>query len=300
MNWINYHHLYYFWLTAKNGSIASASKELKLARPTVSAQIQTLQDTFGQKLFEKSGRNIKMTKFGKDVFYYADEIFSTGQKLKDFVQSMPEQRPQELTIGISDIVPKLISYNLIAPIMMQFPKLKIVCLEGNSSKLVADLAVHNIDAIISDMPVGGDADVRIFHHKLGECAIAFFCRSEVCGKNPVDFPACLNQLPLLLPSRRTSIRRAINLWMENKKVFPRIVGEFDDSALMKVFGENQEGAFVAPTSLKKMLLAKKNMVCLGEIGNVKETFYLASTRKRLQSKYLKTLVESANRSFSSL
>ena len=293
MEWINYHHLYYFWLSAKLGSISKASKELKLKRPTVSAQISQLQESLGQALFRKHGRGNVLTKFGQEVFSYADDIFTTGQKLKDFITQKPSERQREVKIGVSDILPKFIAYKLIAPLLEQFNDIRLVCIEGNAEKLVSELALNNLDAILCDVPVGRQVDARVFHHKLGECALSFFCPKGLLKDLSKDFPHCLSDIPMLLPSRKTSIRRSINLWMDSLGLEPYIIGEFDDSALMKVFGQNGVGVFVSPKIMEDYIAEQFDSVAIGSIDSIKDSFYLVSSKKNLEDDYMKMLVDTA-------
>ena len=296
MDWINYHHLYYFWLTAKCGSMAQAAKELRLARPTVSAQIGQLQERMGQNLFRKEGRGLVLTNFGQGVFSYADEIFAAGQKLKNYVAQKPEERTEEFVIGVSDVLPKVITYSLLEPLMAEFKNIKLICVEGATDHLVGQLGVHNVDVVISDAPVGQNVDVRIFHHKLGDCGLSFFCAESLWQTQKKPFPECLGYLPILLPSKRTSIRRAINHWMESLDIMPKVAAEFDDSALMKVFGQNGSGIYVAPSIMTELVEKQFESVCIGSVESIRDTFYLVSTRKRLENPFVKKLVAMARES----
>ena len=273
--------------------MTKASKELRLARPTVSAQINQLQNKMGQALFQKEGRGIALTKFGQRVFAYADEIFATGQKLKNYVAQSPQERVEEFVIGVSDVLPKVIVYSLVAPLMAEFSNIKIVCVEGATDSLVAELAVHNVDAVISDAPVSQGVDVRVYHHKLGDCGLSFFYARSQWSEDVGAFPQCLQSMPMLLPSRRTNIRRAINLWFDSHGISPEVVAEFDDSALMKVFGQNGVGVFVAPTILRELVEQQFDSVCLGTVESIRDSFFLVSTKRRLQNPFVERLVKEA-------
>ncbi len=294
MNWINYHHLYYFWTTARLGSIVKASKELSLSRPTISSQIKQLEDVLGQKLFQKSGRNIELTRFGRDVMSYSNDIFGTGEKLREFVSSGVSKKKTELTIGVSDVLPKLIAYKLISPIMQENKQVKISIREGAAPDLLAQLATGKLDSVFCDEPVNSRMDIRVFHHKLGDSGLSFFCSKQLLdSQESLVFPECLNHLPILLPSRRSNIRRSINVWFEQNKISPEIVAEFDDSALMKVFGQNHMGVFVSPTIVKEAILERKDIVCIGSTKEIRDTFYMISTQKKIMNPLLMKLTKKA-------
>lgn len=293
LNWLNYHHLYYFWTVARLGSMSKAAEDLKLARPTVSAQIAQLEDQLGGKLFDRVGRGLALTRFGQDIFAHADEIFDAGQRLKDFVSERPQERTVHLTIGISDVLPKHMAHKLLAPLLLKHDNLKLTCAEGDAEHLVGELALHNVDAILSDVPVGSQVDVRVFHHKLGECGLSFFASPKLGVFDPDKFPQILDGMPILLPSRRTALRRSINLWMEETGVRPKVVAEFDDSALMKVFGQNGLGVFVAPSIIEDDVIQKYDTKLLGRVASIRDTFYLISTKKRLSNEMIRELVQSA-------
>ena len=202
MEWLNYHHLYYFWLVAREGSIARAAKQLHLAHPTISKQLHQLESSFDDKLFDRVGRNLVLTEFGQTVYRYAEEIFSVGRELQDVVQGRPVGRPLKFEVGIPEVIPKLIAHRLLMPAFQLGEAVHVVCREGKHEELLAELAVHRLDIVFSDAPASPTANVRAFNHLLGACGLSFFATTELASKYRRKFPASLKGAPILLPIRK--------------------------------------------------------------------------------------------------
>ncbi len=283
MEWLNYHHLLYFWTVAKEGSISKASGKLRLAQPTISAQIHTLEEALGEKLFQRVGRNLVLTDVGRTVFGYADEIFTLGRELLDVVKNRPTGRPLTLTVGVVDVVPKLIAYRLLEPALQLPEKVHVVIKEDRLDELLGQLSVHQLDLVIADAPVPQQVRVRAFSHKLGDCGVHFHAAPKLhaqLSKKP--FPQCLDGAPVLLPAKGTSLRRALDTWFEEVNIRPTITAEFDDTALMKVFGQAGEGAFCLPSVIRKEIEEQYNVRPLGDVEQVRESFYAISVERRIK------------------
>jgi len=282
MEWLNYHHLLYFWTVARAGSVSAAAVELRLAQPTVSGQLRLLEESLGEKLLERSGRGIALTETGKVVFRYADEIFSLGRELMDAMRGGSPGRAERLLVGVADAVPKLIAYRLLEPALRLNESVCVVCREDKPERLLADLAVHELDLVISDAPIGPGIRVRAFSHPLGESGITFFGRRDLVAPRRRKFPSSLTGAPLLLPTANTSLRRSLDTWFESEGIRPRVVGELEDSALLKVFGQSGAGLFAAPTAIEKEIGRQYDVVPLGRVAAVRERFYAITVERRIK------------------
>src|SRR5690349_1319927 len=233
---LNYSHLLYFWAVARDGSIATACQRLGLSQPTISMQIRKLEQSLGHRLFDRSGRNLVLTDVGRNVFDYADEMFSLGHELLGTLRGLPGKRSGRLHVGIPPFLPKLVTYRLLKPVLRFHPEIQLFCHEWELAELINGLARHRLDAILTDRPLQGAVGVRCFNHLLGESEIAICGTSELAAQYQKDFPRSLERCPILLPSVATEMRRALDRWFDDHNITPRVVAEFDDSALMKEFG----------------------------------------------------------------
>ena len=293
MEWLNYHHLYYFWTVAKTGTVSAAAEQLHLARPTVTAQIRELEKKVGQKLFRQQGRGLVLTEFGQQVFQYAEEIFAIGQELREFVSTGQTGRRQKFRLGMPDVVPKLIAFELIRPALQGPEPPRIECHEGNLRDLLSDLAVHRLDLVISDSPAPVTVDVNVYSHKLGECGLSILAEEKLAKKYREGFPSTLSQAPILLPTEHTAVRRSLDRWMEERKVFPEIVAEIDDSALLKVFGQAGQGLFPVPSAIEDLVKKQYGVMLVGRIPEVLDSFYAISVEKRIQHEATISIINQA-------
>lgn len=293
MEWLNYHHLLYFWTVAKEGSVARACEKLRLAQPTISGQIHQLEESLGEKLFDRVGRGLALTEMGQVVFRYAEEIFSIGRELQDTLKGNFRGRPSKLVVGISDAVPKLVAYRILEPVLhMPYP-VQLACVEDRPDRLLAALSTHELDVVLSDAPVTAVARVRAFNHSLGSCPVSFFASASVAPRYRKNFPASLNDAPFLMPMDNAALRRALEQWFTAQQLRPRWVGEFQDSALMKTFGQSGAGIFAAPAAIEKEIRAFYRVVCLGTVDALTEQFYAISIERRLKNPALVNLLETA-------
>ncbi len=285
MSAINYKHLHYFWAVAKAGSITLASQRLFLTPQTISGQLTLFENILGDPLFNRIGKRLELTEKGKLVLSYADEIFSLGKELEETLKQPNSDRPTQFRVGVSDSVPKTVAYRLIEPAMRANDTLHIICREGNVTNLLGELAVHRLDIVIADRPMPHSVNVRAFNHLLGECGLTFFATKNLADQiklqNSNHFPQCLNNAPMLLPGSEDAIRPALMRWFENKKIQPNIVGEFDDGALMKAFGQAGAGIFVAPTAITQQVCEQFKVISLGETKDVIKSFYAISVERKL-------------------
>ena len=282
MEWLNYHHLLYFWTVVKEGSVVRAAESLRLSQPTVSTQVRTLEQQLGVRLFTKEGRRLVPTEAGLQVFRYADEMFSIGREMLSTIKSGGGGRPVRFVVGVTDVLSKLIAYRLLSPALRLPDPVRILCREDRVERLLASLALHEVDLVLSDTPVPPHVRVQAYSHLLGQSSVTLFARPPLAGRLRKRFPAALTGAPLLWPGEGTVLRRQLDDWIQREGVRPKIVGEFDDSALMKAFGEHGAGAFAAPSILTSELRRHHGVVPVAVIPEVHERYYAISAERRIK------------------
>jgi LysR family transcriptional activator of nhaA len=282
MEWLNYHHLLYFWTVARTGGVSAASAELRLAQPTISGQLRMLEEHFGEKLFHRVGRRLELTDVGRLVYRYADEIFTLGRELTDAVRGRPTGRPLRFAVGVDNQVPKLIAYRLMEPALKLANPVRLVCHEDHTERLLADLAVHALDLVLTDAPLSPSVKVRAFSHLLGECGTTIFAAKGLVERYRRNFPRSLDGAPFLMPSDNTALRRALDQWCAQQDVRPVVVSEFDDSALLSAFGQRGVGLFAAPTAIEAEVRRQYDVRAIGRIDQVRQRFYAISVERRLK------------------
>jgi LysR family transcriptional activator of nhaA len=299
MAWLNYHHLLYFWTAAKEGSIAAACERLHLTQPTISAQIRALERSFGRKLFDKAGRGLVLSEAGRMVFRYADEIFALGEDLSDALAGRPFTGTRRLVVGISDALPKLIVYRLLAPAVNLPEPVRLICLEDSPSQLLARLSLGDLDVVLSDAPTDPHVKVRAFNHLLGECGMSVFASRSVAPKYRRRFPQSLNGAPMLLPTQNSILRRSLDRWFETCGIRPAVVAEMQDGALIKAFGQSGLGLFVAPTVIEKDVQRQYEVTGIGRIDQVREQYYAISVERKVRHPAVAAITAASHRIFGS-
>jgi len=293
VDWLNYHHLLYFWTVAKEGGISKAAKKLHLAQPTLSGQIKKLESSVGAKLFDRSGRTLVLTDTGQMVFCYADEIFTLGRELKDALKGRPSESRLKLKVGVPDVLPKLVVYELLRPALEMDETVHLECYEGKLQDLLGDLALHRIDIVLADSPLTPDASVRAFNHLLGECGVTVYGANKLAKEYRKDFPQSLEDAPMLLPTHNTTLRRQLEQWLDDAEICPRVMHEFEDSAVLKVFGQAGHGLFVTPTAVEDHVVSQYHVEIVGQIDKVRERFYAISVERRLKHPAVVAISEAA-------
>ena len=295
VDWLNYHHLLYFWVVAREGSIAAATKKLNLTQPTISAQLRSLEESLGEKLFEKSGRTLVLTEAGRIALRYADEIFALGRELRDTLKDRPTGRPVRVTVGIADVVPKLVAYRVLRPAFASGNEIEMICREASPETLLEMLAQHEVDLVLTDAPASGKV-LRAYNHLLGESGTTFFASPAVAASlKRKQFPKWIDSTPLLLPGAGTQIRRSLELWIDANHLEPHRAGEFDDLALMTAFGRAGMGVFPAPTAIEKELETQYNVRVVGRLPDVKERFYAVSAERKIKNPIVSAITSAARR-----
>lgn len=281
MEWLNYHHLLYFWTVVREGSVVKAAEVMRLSQPTVSSQVRALEASLGERLFTKVGRRLVPTDAGQLVFRYADEIFSLGRELMTTVRSGAGGKPARFVVGVTDALSKLIAYRLLSPALHLPEPVRMICREDRVERLLAGLAVHEVDLVLADTPVPPTVRVQAYSHPLGESDITFFAAPTLAVKLRRRFPASLNGVPALWPGEGTVLRRQLDEWCQRERIQPAVVGEFDDSALMKAFGEHGAGVFAAPTVLSRELQRQHNVRAIARVESIRERYYAISAERRI-------------------
>jgi LysR family transcriptional activator of nhaA len=281
MTWLNYHHLRYFWAVAREGNVSRAAKGLCLAQPTVSQQLRALEEALGEKLLERAGRGVALTEVGRTVYRFADEIFSLGRELQDTIAGRPTGRQARLAVGIADMVPKLVAFRILEP-ALRMDEVRLVCHEGRPERLLDMLAAHELDLVLADAPLGLSAASRAYDHLLGECRVAVVAVPRLAAAaRRRGFPRSLAEMPMLLPTAGTALRRALDAWLDEHGIVPRVVGEFQDSALALAFCELGAGLMAVPDAMLDALRAR-GLRPAGTADPLRERYYAISVERKLR------------------
>ncbi len=293
MRHLNYSHLHYFWSVAREGSIVAAAGVLHITPQTISGQLKMLEGSLGQRLFRRVGRRLILTELGNTVFKYADEIFTIGAELANVVRGQQASGPLTLNVGIVNSIPKLIAERVIAPAFGAEGSLRIRCFESSLEPLLGDLATHRLDLVLSDQPMPQGLHMRAYNHHLGESELSFFVRRGESRRLKSRFPTSLTDTPILLPARNSALRRRLDEWFDVNDIVPAIVGEFDDSALMKAFGEAGVGVFIGPSAIEREICTMYRASVIGRTSAITERFYAISPERRLKHPAVVLITETA-------
>lgn len=295
MEWLNYHHLLYFWSVAKHGTVTKASEELRLAQPTISGQIRMLEDTLGEKLFVRTGRRLVLTEMGQVVFKYSEDIFATGQELLNAVKGQSNGRPARLIVGIADVVPKPLGTQFLRSALNLDQPTQLICLEDKLHRLLSDLASHRLDLVISDTPAPSNIKMTAYSHPMGESGITLFATSKLAAQYRRGFPQSLHGAPILLPTPAAMLRRLVDQWLVHHQLHPTIIGEFDDSVTLKVFGQDGYGIFPGATAMEKEICRQHQVQVIGRLDSLKAYFYAITVKRRLKHPGILAIVQAARR-----
>ena len=290
---INLKHLRYFWAVASHGSITKASQALHLTPQTISGQLRDLEESIGEKLFGREGRNLVLTETGRMVFSYADEMFQLGIELQDVLDGQTFGIKITVKFGVAMIVPKLLAYRVLEPVLQMNESTNLICHEAPLVDLLADMSIHKLDAVLSDCPINPSLNIRAYNHPLGGSGITFFSVPEHAKKLKKNFPRNLHDFPFLMPSKSSSLRMNLENWFDQHAIKPRVVAEFEDRALMKAFGERGTGVFTSPQTMEDDVLEKYGVRVIGRTDEVQENFYLISPERRIRNPAVTAITEAA-------
>ena len=283
MEWLNYHHLLYFWAVAKEGGLRKASEKLRVSQPSISTQIRQLEESLGEKLFQRQGRTLVLTETGQFALGYAEEIFSLGAEFISAVKQREpaRQRAIRLAIGVEDSFPKLLSYEILRPVLGLDPPVQLVCREGKTEELLAQLALHRLDAVLSDEPATGAAKFKVHSHRLGRSLVAFCATGKLARRLRVGFPQSLHQAPALLPTPNTTLRRSLDEWFNAINIQPRIVAEFEDGGIMKIAASDGQGFMAVPAVTMGECVNRFRLEQIGQTDRCSDEYYLITGERRV-------------------
>lgn len=293
MERLNYNHLRCFWAVARDGSIAVACKRLGLTQPTISKQIGDLEEALDEPLFRRTGRRLVLTDVGRTVYAYAEDIFSLGQELLDVVRGYATGKPLRLHVGVSDVVPKLLTRLVLEPALRTERPVRLICREGKTDQLLAELALAGLDVVLTDAPLPPGSRIKAFNHKLGESPAGVFGSPELVARSKRRFPQSLNGAPMLLPTENTLLRRSIDIWLERNELRPQVIAEFEDSALLKAFAQGGHGLFFAPVAVENLISEQLDVRLLRQVDDITESLYAVTVERRIAHPDVTTIVEAA-------
>jgi LysR family transcriptional regulator, transcriptional activator of nhaA len=278
---LNFKHLRYFWMVAKTGSIARASEQLYLSPQSISGQLGELENSLGVQLLKKAGRGLELTEMGRKIFSYADEIFALGGELLEITQNQSRKKSIPFRVGISESVAKSMAYKALEPVLHIEEPPRLICHEGKLADLLSELSVNQLDLVIADRPMPANINVRAHNHLLGESKLAIFASKSLIAQSSQPFPAMLHNAPFLMPGEDFTFQTKLIAWFESNKVYPIIVGEFDDGALLKSFGQAGAGFFAAPMAIAAYICKQYSVQQVGHIDTITDQLYAITTERRL-------------------
>lgn len=293
MNWLNYHHLLYFWTMVREGSISKAANRLHLSQPTISGQLRQLEKSVGTKLYDRQGRELRLTETGQLVYDYAEQIFSAGQELMERLKNSRAPGQITVTVGIPDFLPKVIAFRLIEPIFKMPQKVHLVCHEGKLTDLLADLAMHRADLVLSDSAAGSQVSVRAYNHALGESGVSWVATKEIAAKLRKGFPESLSDQALLLPTQNTVLRRSVEQWLEEQSFDANVVAEIEDSALLKILATKGLGLAPVADAVLKDVEQQYDLHPVGPLNGVQMQFFAISVERRVTHPAVRAIAEAA-------
>ncbi|WP_333844998.1 transcriptional activator NhaR [Limnohabitans sp.] len=291
---MNFKHLYYFWVTARAGGVMRAGEQLHTTPQTLSGQIKLLEESLGRKLFRKNGRQLELTEDGHKALSYADDIFALGSELKAAMnQTQAGVRTLEFRVGVADSVAKSVAYRLLEPALSIPEPVRLIGSEGKFPDLLAQLALHRLDLVIADEPLSKRISVKAFNHALGTTPMSFFCTPALHTTLKGKFPQCLHHAPMLIQGSSSSVRQQLDGWLVRQKIQPRVVGEFDDGALMTAFGREGRGVFMSPSILENETVAQYGVKVLGRSDELVEEFFAVSVERRISHPCVAAITQNA-------
>ncbi len=293
MSWLNYHHLLYFWTVAHEGSVVRAAERLHVAQPTISAQLRSLEQSFGRELFERRGRGLVLTEFGALVLGYADEIFALGRELGAVVANERATRGALLRVGVTDATPKTVCREVLQAAFTLDRPTRLRVREGKLDDLVGELALHRLDLVLADQRYTRSSAVRIHHHRLGQAHVSFLARPGLAARLRAGFPGSLDGAPALLPTDDTTLRISLEAWFAEHHIQPLVLGEFDDAALMKAFGARHDAFFPLPSVLLAETEQGFGVELVGEAHDCHEVFFALTAERRVKDPALRAIIEGA-------
>ena len=293
---LNHHHLYHFWTVVREGGVTRASEKLHVSQPTISGQLRELEEALGEKLLARSGRTVVLTDIGRTVYRYADEMLGLDRELLEAVKGRP-RRPGKLAVGVAMVVPKLVAYQMLEPALRLPEPMQLDCVHERPERLLAELAIYGLDVVLADAPAPPAVKVRAYSHLLGECAVSVFGTERVAAAHRRGFPGSLDGAPFLLPSEDSALRLSLDEWFQKQRIRPRVVGTFEDSALLDAFGQAGAGLFAMPAAIEAEVRRQYRVRVVGRLDPVRQRFYAITVERKLQNPAVIAIFERARALF---
>lgn len=290
---LNYNHLYYFYIVAAQGSISKASKLLHLTPQTISGQISSFEIQIGVDLFDRKGKKLVLSEMGQLIYSYAEEIFQLGDEIKNVLKTQEPAHWLSFTVGVTGVIPKVLAYKLLNPVLQMDESIRLILKEGAQDALLAELAINQLDLVLTDQPLETSSHIKAYNHQLTESGFTFFATSKFARKYRATFPLSLSGQPFLLQGKKSAVRQRLTSWFDKHNITPNIVAEFDDSALMKSFGQEGYGVFAAPTVIEETIASQYNVKIIGRTEEIKEHYYIISPERRLKHPAILEIVNAA-------
>jgi len=292
---LNYNHLFYFYVVATEGSIVKASERLNLTPQTISGQITTFEAQTGAKLFDRKGKSLYLSELGQLIYSYAEEIFQLGDEVKHILKKQQPSQWHSFSVGITEVIPKVLAHQLLSPALTMSEKVRLICQEGDQESLLADLAINKLDCILTDQPLQLGSHIKAYNHQLVESGFTFFATQNLVQRYGLDFPRCLSVYPWLMQSKKSAVRTHQSTWLDKQNISANIIAEFDDSALMKSFGQAGLGIFSSPTLIEDYVVEKYKVEIVGRTDEIKEQYYIISPERKIKHPAIIEIVNSAKR-----
>ncbi len=283
MEWLNFHHLRYFWMVAKKGGVRKAAEELHVSQPSISAQLRLLEESLGEKLFKRSGRALVLSEVGQLVLTYADEIFSAGRELMNAVKQRPGGRLLRLNVGMTDSISKLMGFEFLKPVLSFSEPVHVVCRMAAIEVLVNQLQAHRLDIVLADEPASSSLKAKTFNHRLGRSGTTFCAVPAMAKKLRRNFPQSLNGATALLPTENMGMRAALETWFDSKGIHPRLLGEYEDSALMVFCATAGRGFSVVPTVVAREIMKHWGLRVIANVDECGTEFYAITAERRVKN-----------------
>jgi len=295
MSPLNYNHLFYFYAVATEGSIAKASARLNLTPQTISGQLTSFEEKIGTKLFDRKGKKLQLSEMGQLIYSYAEEIFQLGDEVTHILKRRDPTQWHTFTVGVTEVIPKVLAHQLLSPVLKMSERVRLICQEGDQSSLLADLSINKIDCILTDQPLQLGSHVKAYNHLLVESGFTFFATETLLKSSNKEFPQCLSDFPWLMQGKKSAVRMRLSSWLEKLNISPNIVAEFDDSALMKSFGQAGFGVFSSPILIEKYVVDKYDVKIIGRAEEIKEQYYIITPERRLKHPAIIEIVDGINK-----
>jgi LysR family transcriptional activator of nhaA len=293
MDWLNYHHLRYFWTVAREGGLRQAADRLKVSQPSISAQIRELEESLGEKLFRRQGRANVLTDAGQIVLRYADEIFNLGRELTNAIKQSPSAQAIRLHVGVADALPKLVTHEILKPVFEMPQRVHVICREGKAAELISHLAAHRLDIVLADEPASSSHHGRVFNRHLGESSVTFCAERRLAQSLKRGFPKSLHLAPALLPAETTALRRSLESWFQETGIRPRVVADFEDAALMKVVAAEGKGIVAIPSVVVQEATARYGLQAIGTTNRCRDHVYAITAERRISHPAVTIITEGA-------